>query len=365
MVTIKPQPVAVTSELSGRTTAYLTAEVRPQVGGIIQKRVFREGSDVKAGETLYLIAPETYQAAVDSARAALGKARANLVAARSKANRLGQLAQIEAVSKQTSEDAQAAQAQAEADVAATQAALDAARVNLGFTRVTAPISGRIGRSSVTPGALVTASQAQALATIEQIEPLYVDVTQSSGALLRLKSDIESGKIRRENGQLKLRLVLDDGSLYPLPGTLQVAEATVDPTTGSITLRGLFPNPKHTLLPGMYVRALLEAGVTPDALVAPQQAVSRDPKGNATALVVSPDNKVEQRTLVTGQTTPGGWVVTSGLKAGDRLIVAGVQKVSPGDTVKAVETPVTAPAAAGAAGGASAPAASLPQAAASN
>jgi len=343
VLTLRPQPVAVTTELAGRATASLTAEVRPQVGGIIEKRVFREGSDVKAGDTLYLIAAAPFQAAADSAVAVRSKAAANLAAARSKANRYGQLAAIEAVSKQTGEDAVAALRQAEADLASADAALRAARVNLGFTRITAPISGRIGRSSVTQGALVTASQPAALAIIEEIDPIYVDVAQSSGDLMRLRREVESGKLTREaDRRPTLRLRLEDGSVYPETGQLRLAEATVDPATGSITLRAVFANPRRDLLPGMYVRVLLQVGIDEQALVVPQPAITRDAKGNAVTLVVGPDSKVEQRTVVTAGTRDGGWIITSGLRSSERVIVAGVQKVAPGATVKTVEAmPVAA------------------------
>lgn len=346
VVTIRPQAVAVTRELEGRTTAYLVAEVRPQVSGIIEKREFDEGSNVEAGDVLYRIASATYQANLQRAEAALARADANLAAARSTAARFRQLAKVNAASRQAAEDAVAAEKLAQADVAASKAEVSAARTNLGFAQVTAPISGRIGRSTVTQGALVTAGQADPLATIQQIEPIYVDVTQSANQLLQLKDDYDSGKFKiGGDGRPTLRLRLDGDRFYEHEGTLELAEAIVDPTTGTITLRGSFPNPQRRLLPGMYVRAVLQAGIDEHALVVPQQGISRDPKGSATALIVGPDNKVEQRTLTTGRATQTGWLVTSGLKDGERVIVAGVQKVRPGVEVKAVEAEV-APAPAG-------------------
>jgi membrane fusion protein (multidrug efflux system) len=348
-VTVKPQRVMLTTELPGRTSAYLIAEVRPQVGGIIQKRLFTEGADVNAGEVLYQIDPATYQAAYNSARAALARAEANLNPARLKAERYEELVKINAVSQQDFDDASAALKQAEADVEAGKAAVETARINLAYTKVTAPISGRIGRSSVTNGALVTASQSAALATIQQLSPIYVDVTQSSAELLRLRQNLASG-VLKSNGsaQARARLLLEDGTAYPLPGTLKFSEVTVDQSTGSITLRAVFPNPNQALLPGMFVRAILEEGVNEQAILVPQRGVTRNPAGNAMVMVVGSEGKVEPRVIKVVRTIGDNWLVSEGLKAGDRVILEGLQKARPGTPVKAVpfgskadETPASA------------------------
>jgi membrane fusion protein (multidrug efflux system) len=344
-ITLAPQAVALTSEMPGRTAAYMVSEVRPQVGGIVQARLFDEGSDVKAGDVLYQIDPATYQASYDSAKAALAKARATLSSTRLKAQRYKELVAINAVSKQDYDDAAATLAEGEADVAADIAALETAKINLDYTKVTAPISGRIGKSAVTPGALVTASQTSALATVQQLDPIYVDVTQPSIDYLRLKRALASGQLTRVGAdQAKVKLLLEDGTTYPLEGVLQFSDVTVDQTTGSITLRAIFPNPQLELLPGMYVRAVLESGVDNQAILAPQLAVSRTAKGEATAFVLAAGDKVEQRVLQTGQTFGDNWVVTAGLQAGDRLIVSGLQKIRPGMEVKPVEQSAAAPAA---------------------
>lgn len=349
IVVIQPQRVALTMELPGRTSAYLIAEVRPQVSGIIQKRLFTEGADVNAGEVLYQIDPATYQAAYNSARAALARAEANLNPARLKAERYEELVKINAVSQQDFDDASAALKQAEADVEAGKAAVETARINLAYTKVTAPISGRIGRSSVTNGALVTASQSAALATIQQLSPIYVDVTQSSAELLRLRQNLASG-VLKSNGsaQARAKLLLEDGTAYPLPGTLKFSEVTVDQSTGSITLRAVFPNPNQALLPGMFVRAILEEGVNEQAILVPQRGVTRNPAGNAMVMVVGSEGKVEPRVIKVVRTIGDNWLVSEGLKAGDRVILEGLQKARPGTPVKAVpfgskadETPASA------------------------
>jgi membrane fusion protein (multidrug efflux system) len=335
VVTLKPQRVEITTELAGRTSPYLIAEVRPQVGGIIKKRLFREGSDVQAGEVLYQIDPATYQAALDSAKAALAKSEANLFAARLKAERYKDLVSINAVSQQNYDDAFAALKQAEADSASNKAALETARINLEYTRVTTPISGRIGRSAVTQGALVTANQAASLSTVQQLNPIYVDVTQSSAELLRLKRDLASGALKSAGaGKAKVKLILEDGSAYPQEGVLQFSEVTVDQGTGAITLRAVFPNPKQDLLPGMYVRATLETGVDDQALLVPQQGVTRNNKGEATALVLDGEGRVQMRTIEISRALGDKWLVASGLTAGERVIVEGLQKVRPGGTAKA-------------------------------
>lgn len=336
VVVVQPQRVVLTTELSGRTSPYQIAEVRPQVNGIIQKRIFTEGSDVKAGQVLYRIDPATYQAAFDSAKAAQARAEASLIAVRLKAERYKDLAAIKAVSQQDYDDAHAALKQAEADVAATRAAVETARINLAYTKVTAPISGRIGRSTVTDGALVTANQLAALATIQQLGSMYVDVTQSSAELLRLKQNLASGLLKNnKTSQAQVKLVLEDGSAYPLSGTLKFSEVTVDQSTGSITLRAIFPNPKQTLLPGMFVHAILEEGVDESAILIPQRGVTRNPKGEATVLVVGAGEKVEQRTIKVSRTVGDNWLVSDGFKTGDRVILEGLQKARPGSPVKAV------------------------------
>jgi membrane fusion protein (multidrug efflux system) len=353
VVTVQPERAILTTELPGRTSAYLIAEVRPQVGGIIQKRLFTEGSDVKEGDVLYQINPAVYQATYNSAKAALARAEANLIPIRLKAGRYAELVKINAVSQQESDDASAALKQAEADVEANNAAVETARINLAYTKVTAPISGRIGRSSVTNGALVTASQPAALATIQQLSPIYVDVTQSSAELLRLKQNLASGLLKSNGAaQAKARLLLEDGSPYPLPGTLKFSEVTVDQSTGSITLRAIFPNPKHMLLPGMFVRAILEEGVNEHAILVPQRGVTRNPAGNAMVMIVGSEEKVEPRVIKVLRTVGENWLVSEGLKAGDRVILEGLQKARPGMPVKAVPfgskadgTPATAPKAA--------------------
>jgi len=343
VVTVQPQKLALTTELAGRTSAYQVSEVRPQVGGIIQKRQFTEGGEVKAGQPLYQIDPATYQATYDSAKASLAKAEASLVTARNKASRYKDLVQIKGVSQQDFDDAEAGAKQADADVAAARAAVETARINLAYTKVASPISGRIGKSSVTPGALVTASQQNALTTVTQLDPIYVDVTQSSTELLRLKRDLASGRLKSAGAnQAAVQLVLEDGSTYALPGKLQFSDVTVDQSTGSINLRAVFPNPKGDLLPGMYVRAILEEGVDEQALLIPQRGVSRDTKGNPTALVVGADGKAEPRVLKTARTIGDQWLVTDGVKPGDQVIVEGLQKVRPGAPAKAV--PVTSAAA---------------------
>ncbi|WP_420213859.1 efflux RND transporter periplasmic adaptor subunit [Janthinobacterium fluminis] len=347
--TVTTQALSMTTELPGRTAAYQVAEVRPQVGGLIQKRLFVEGADVKAGTALYQIDPASYQAAYNAAKAALNKAKANLLTSGPKVARYKELVAIEGVSRQDYDDAVAASEQAKADVESATAALEAASINLRYTNVFAPIGGRIGRSNVTPGALVTANQATALTTVQQLDPIYVDVTQSSNDLLRLKREMDSGSLKKAgSGQARVTLLLADGSKYAEAGKLQFSDVSVDPGTGNVTLRALFPNPKGDLLPGMYVRAVLENGLNDSAIVVPQQGVTRNPKGQATALVLNPEGKVEQRILTTARTLGDKWLVTSGLAAGDRVIVEGVQKVKPGAQANVA---AAAPAVAGAPAGA--------------
>lgn len=363
VVAIQSQRVALTTELPGRTSPHLIAEVRPQVNGIIQKRIFTEGSDVKAGQVLYQIDPAPYQASYASAKAALAKAEASLASVRLKAERYKELVKIKAVSQQDYDDAYASLRQGEADVAANKAAVETARINLAYTRVTAPISGRIGRSSVTDGALVTANQTTALATIQQLSSMYVDVTQSSAELLRLKQSLASGLLKNDaTAQARVKLMLEDGSAYPLPGTLKFSEVTVDQSTGSVTLRAIFPNPKQALLPGMFVRAVLEEGINESAILVPQRGVTRNQKGEATVMVVGAGEKMEQRVIKVARTVGDNWLVSDGLKAGDRVILEGLQKARPGAPVKAVPFGSAPAAAAAPAGAAASVAATQPAAA---
>lgn len=340
VVTIHRQPVPVTTELPGRTSAYLVAQVRARVDGIVLRREFTEGADVKAGQRLYQIDPAPYRAALDSALAALQKAQANLAAMNAQAERYKILIGGNGVSKQEYDNAIAAQAQAAADVASSNAAVQTARINLGYTEVVSPITGRTGPSLVTQGAYVQASAATLLTTVQQIDPIYVDLTQTSVAGLQLRRDVANGQLK-ENGpdQAKVTLTLEDGTKYPAMGTLQFTDITVDPGTGSVTVRAVFPNPDHVLLPGMFVRASIEEGVNDNALLVPQQGVTHDPSGHATALVVGPDNKVELRIIQATRTLGDQWVVQGGLNEGERVIVAGVQKAQPGILVRAVEAPV--------------------------
>lgn len=353
VVTVQPENQPVTTELSGRTRSRLSAEIRPQVGGIVQQRLFEEGALVKAGQVLYQLDPASYKAAYASAQASVAKSEATVNAAKVTARRNAELAKIEAVSQQTSEDSQATLQQAEADLGVARAALDTARINLGFTRITAPIAGRIEASTVTPGALVTASQTTALTTVQQLDPIHVDVTQSTTELLRLQRELAAGTLKGsgEKGEASVKLLLEDGSTYAHAGRLQFSSATVSEGTGAVTLRILVPNPERTLLPGMYVRAVLEEGVAEQALLVPQQGVTRTASGDASALVVVAGDKVEKRALKVSRAVGNRWQVTEGLKAGDRVIVEGSLKVKPGDTVKPVAADATTVASAGSASGA--------------
>jgi membrane fusion protein, multidrug efflux system len=333
---LQEERVAITTELPGRTSAYLMAEVRPQVSGIIQKRFFTEGADVKADDVLYQIDPAPYQASYNNARAALARAEANLPSVRSRAERYKELVDIKAVSRQDYDDAAAALKQVEAEVEVNKAAVETARINLAYTHIAAPITGRIGKSNVTVGALVTANQPTPLSVIQQLDPIYVDATQSSANLLGLKRNIAAGRIKGTGSeQAPVKLLLEDGTVYPLEGMLKFSDITVDPSTGSFILRMVFPNPKQTLLPGMYVRTVIQEGVVDRAILAPQQAVSRDPKGNPVVLIVDAQGKVQQRMITVDRALGDKWLVSSGLAAGDRVIVEGIQKVRPGASVKAV------------------------------
>ncbi|HOX14726.1 MAG TPA: efflux RND transporter periplasmic adaptor subunit [Smithellaceae bacterium] len=322
VVTIEPKPVTLTTELPGRTAAYLVAEVRPQVNGIIQKRLFTEGADVRSGQVLFQIDPALYQAALD-------RSEAQLSTLQLKEKRLKELLSDKAVSRQDYDDTSAA-------LKSVQAEVQAARINLKYTTITAPISGRIGKSSVTVGALVTAHQPVALATIQQMDPMYVDVTQSTADILRLRNLLVKGQLD-QNGknQKKVRLRMDDGAEYPLTGTLQFRDISVDPSTGSVILRMVFPNPKDVLLPGMFVRTVVQEGVNKQAILVPQQGVSRDPKGNPLVFIADKDGKVEQRPLTLDRALGDAWLVSSGLAAGERVIVEGMQKARPGINVKTV------------------------------
>lgn len=336
VVTLKSEPLVITTELPGRTNAYRVAEVRPQVSGIILKRNFTEGGDITAGESLYQIDPATYQASYESAKGDLAKAEAAANIAKLTVNRYSKLLGTQYISKQDYDTAVADAQQANAAVLAAKAAVETARINLAYTKVTSPISGRIGKSAVTEGALVQNGQSTALATVQQLDPIYVDVTQSSNDFMRLKQELADGKLKQENGKAKVSLVTNDGIAYPQSGTLEFSDVTVDQTTGSITLRAIFPNPDHSLLPGMFVRARLEEGTNPNALLVPQQGITRTPRGDASALVVGEGDKVETRQVTATQAIGDKWLVTGGLKDGDRVIITGLQKVKPGVQVKAQE-----------------------------
>jgi len=335
VVQVQAQKVSLSTQLSGRTSPLLVAEVRPQVGGIIQKRLFTEGSEVKAGEVLYQIDPATFRAALNSAKAALARTEANRNSVRLKEERYRDLVKINAVSQQEYDDSSAALKQAEADVEAAKADLESARINLDYTSVKAPISGRIGRSSVTVGALVTASQGEPLAVIQQLDPVYVDVTQSTPELLRLKQALASGMLKSNGNKAEVRLLLEDGTPYPHSGTLKFSEVTVEQSTGSVTLRTVFPNPDKLLLPGMFVRAILEEGVNEQAILVPQRGVTRNPAGSAMVFVVGAEEKVEPRVITVTRTVGDNWLVSDGLKAGDRVIMEGIQRARPGTVVKSV------------------------------
>lgn len=338
VVTIQPASTTLTTELPGRVSASLVAEVRPQVGGIVQKRLFAEGSEVKTGDVLYQIDAASYQAAYDNARGAVAKSRASLVTAKLKAQRYKALLDIKGVSQQDYDDAKASLDAYEAEVISNEAALRSARIDLQRTRVTSPITGRIGRSSVTAGALVTASQTTALATVQQLDTVYVDVVQSSAELLRLRRRLAEGTL--QHGAADVKLVLEDGSTYAQSGRLQFTDVSVEQTTGAVTLRATFANPGHQLLPGMYVRAVLQEGVDDEALLVPQKGVSRDGKGNPTVMVLDRDNRIHVRQVSTSRSTGGNWVVASGISAGDRVVVDGLQKVRDGMAVTPVVANVT-------------------------
>lgn len=329
---VRSEPLSVTTELPGRTSAFRVAEVRPQVSGIILKRNFVEGSDIKAGESLYQIDPATYQAAWNSTKGDEAKAEAAAAIAHLTVKRYVPLLGTQYISQQEYDQAVATAHQADADVVAAKAAVESARINLAYTKVTSPIDGRIGKSSVTEGALVTNGQADAMATVQQLDPIYVDVTESSNDFMRLKQE----SLQRGDDSKSVQLIMENGQPYSLKGLLQFSDVTVDESTGSITLRAVFPNPQHTLLPGMFVRARIDEGINPQAILVPQQGVTRTPRGDATVMIVNAQNQVENREITAAQAIGDKWLITSGLQNGDKVIVSGLQKVRPGVTVKATE-----------------------------
>lgn len=332
--TLHPETVTLTRELPGRTAAYVIAEVRPQVSGIVKRRLFTEGANVTAGQVLYEIDDSTPRADLGSAKAALARARAAAELARLNAARASALAETDAVSRQDYESAVATHQQAQAEILAAEAAVARAEVTLSYTRVTSPIAGRIGKSSVTEGALVTANQAGALATVQQLAPIYVDVTQSSREWLELRRELDAGTLSRT--ETPVTIMLEDGTRYAHSGKLEFTEVAVDPATGAIALRITVPNPDNLLLPGMYVRAVIGTAVREQAVLVPQQGIARDPRGNTTAMIVSAEGMVELRPVHVSRTIGDQWLVESGLAAGDRVIVQGLQKIRPGMPVKAVE-----------------------------
>ncbi|HLY06029.1 MAG TPA: efflux RND transporter periplasmic adaptor subunit [Rhizomicrobium sp.] len=336
VIVIRYQPALLTAELPGRTSPYREADVRPQVNGIVTAQLFDQGSTIRAGQALYQIDPAPYRAAVENAKGALANAQANLATAKAKAQRYAMLLKQNAIAPQDYDDAQAAWKQAQANVEQNGAALESAKINLGYTTITAPISGHIGRSLVTVGALVTANQTSPLATIETLDPIYVDINQSTAELLGLKKAMASGRIADNTPEsARVTLTLEDGSDYPFNGILKVSEVSVDPNTGAVVLRAVFPNPKGILLPGMYVRARIVEGVDRHAILAPQQGISRDEKGEPTALIVDAKGIVQLKVLRAPRAVGGFWLVTAGLEPGDRLIVDGLQNARPGQAVHAV------------------------------
>lgn len=348
VMTVQPRSVDLTEELPGRTAAYRVAEVRPQVSGIVQKRLFTEGSEVRAGEQLFQIDAAAYRAALAAAEAALKRAEARLVSARLLEERYEPLIKANAISKQDYDDAVAARAQAEADVAAARAQVEAARIDLVYTQVLAPISGRIGRTLVTEGALVTSQQDQALATVQQLDPIYVDIAQSSTQMLRWQRRLASGELEQTAGGAKVKLTLEDGTEYDQVGELKFSEVSVDPSTGSVLLRAVFPNPDRQLLPGMFVRAQLVQAVKHDAILVPQRGVTRNQRGEAVVMVVGEDNKVAQRVVTADRAIGSDWLITQGLAPGERVVLDGLQKIRPGlevRTVAALEESADAPVAA--------------------
>lgn len=335
VVTLKAEPVVLTRRLPGRTNAFLVAEVRPQVTGIVKERLFTEGSLVKAGQPLYQLDDASYRADYNSARALLARAQASMEIARLNANRADELIKVNAISKQEYQTLVAARRQAEADISVAEAQVASTAVQLGYARITSPIDGRIGKTTVTQGALVTADQQAPLATVQQLDPIYVDLTQSASELLELRREFSSGAARKADG-IPVSIFLEDGTRYAHAGELTFADVAVDPMTGSYALRVIVPNPENLLMPGMYVRALVSTAVLDRGLLVPQQGIARDAKGNASAMVVSSDGTVEQRAVKVGHAVGGHWLVNGGLVEGDRVIVKGLQKIQPGVPVKATE-----------------------------
>jgi membrane fusion protein, multidrug efflux system len=337
VITVHTQPVARITDLPGRTTAVLTSEIRPQVSGVILQRLFVEGSDVKAGQQLYQIDPSTYQASYNYDVATLKHAEAQLAADQAEAERYKPLAAAQAVSEQSYDDAVAATLEDQANIASAKASLDQAQINLRYTKMCAPISGTIGASAVTPGALVTADQAAVLATVTQLDPIYVDVNEPSATWLRLKQEQDAGKLETQpDGSTKVSLLLEDGSTYPISGKLEFSDVNVDEMTGTVLVRALFPNPKHLLLPGMYVHAQINEGINKDGILIPQQAVSHDTHGDATVLLVGPKNMVTQRVIQVSSNVGDDWIVTGGLQPGDKVIVDGLLNATPGQAVSPVD-----------------------------
>ncbi|GEB37332.1 MexE family multidrug efflux RND transporter periplasmic adaptor subunit [Gluconacetobacter liquefaciens] len=337
VLTLRAAPFSVTTDLPGRTEAIEIAQVRPQVNGVIQKRLFVEGSDVTAGQQLYQIDPSAYQATYDGAKAQLLHAQAAKVTAQAKLDRYGPLMRAHAVSRQDYDDALAAAREADADITQARASVESAMVNLNYTRVLAPISGRIGRSLMTVGALATVGQSSNLSIVTRLDPIYVDVNLPATRLLELRRELEQGRLQRAGQDAAtVTLTLEDGSTYEQPGRLEFSEVNVDETTGTVVVRAVMPNAAHMLLPGMYVHAKLEEGVDPSALRVPQEAVTRNSHGDPTVMVVSADNKVAIRGITTGPAVGSDWIVTAGLKAGERIVVSGLQKIHPGDTVSPTE-----------------------------
>lgn len=342
VVTLQPQNQQLDASLPGRTRAFMTAEVRPQVSGIIEQRLFTEGAMVKRGQQLYQIDAASLRAAEASAKAAVAKAQASQRTLAATARRNAELVKIDAISKQAFDESQAAAAQAASDVAVAMANLETARINLKYSRIEAPIAGRIALSAVTPGALVTANQAAALTTIVQLDPMYVDFTQSSTELMQLKRDLESGRYQKVEGdKIPVRIQLDDGSDYPHPGKLAFAGVIVNDTTGTLTLRAEVPNPEGLLMPGMYVKALLPTALAADALLVPQQSVTRDLAGKPNVMVVNAEDVVEKRQIEVDRAVGAFWLLKSGLKAGDRVMVDGFQRAKSGDKVKPAEVDLKA------------------------
>lgn len=337
VVTLNSQALTLKKELPGRISAFQIAEIRPQVSGIVQSRLFIEGKQVEQGQSLYQINPATFKAELAASEAAVARAQASIASSKSKAFRYSKLLKIKAVSQQDYDEADAAYKQANAELLTAQAQLQTAQINLDYSQVSSPISGQISKSNVTVGALVSANQTMALATVTQLDPIYIDLTQSSNELTKFKKSIASGLLSVDSAnQTDVELTMEDGSIYPHKGTLQFSEVTVDPSTGSVTLRAKFPNPEKLLLPGMYARASIVEGVKAKAILVPQRGVTRNSKGEPTALVVSKDNTVESRVLTIDRSVGANWLVINGLDEGDKLIVEGLQKIRPGAPVQPTE-----------------------------